>query len=251
MNAIDSPRAIFSRIIVGIDGSPEAREAARQAAALVDGDGELTLLAVYDIAPAIVGGTGSGTPAYFDEDLQRARAEDALERARQALAGVAEPVAQLARGRAADQLLHRIADQQHTLVAVGSHGIGRVRGVLVGSIATELIHKAACSVLVARAAAEQFPKRIIVGVDGSPHSNLARSTAEHLAERFDAELQPVTADDKPVDALVASAGDADLLVVGSRGLHGFRSLGSVSERVAHRAPCSVLIVREGSASESG
>lgn len=48
----------------------------------------------------------------------------------------------------------------------------------------------------------------------------------------------------PVEALAASAADADLLVVGSRGLHGLKSLGSVSERVAHQAECSVLIVRE-------
>ena len=48
-------------------------------------------------------------------------------------------------------------------------------------------------------------------------------------------------DDDPVDALV-SAG-ADLVVVGSRGLHGMKSLGSVSERVAHKADCSVLVVR--------
>ena len=47
----------------------------------------------------------------------------------------------------------------------------------------------------------------------------------------------------PVDVLVASAADADLLVVGSRGLRGLKSLGSVSERVAHQARCSVLIVR--------
>jgi nucleotide-binding universal stress UspA family protein len=40
--------------------------------------------------------------------------------------------------------------------------------------------------------------------------------------------------------------DADLLVVGSRGLDGFRALGSVSERVAHEASCSVLVVRAGS-----
>ena len=50
-------------------------------------------------------------------------------------------------------------------------------------------------------------------------------------------------DERPVDALVAAAADADLLVVGSRGLHGLRALGSVSERVAHRAGCSVLVVR--------
>jgi nucleotide-binding universal stress UspA family protein len=52
-------------------------------------------------------------------------------------------------------------------------------------------------------------------------------------------------DDRPVDALVSASRDADLLVVGSRGLHGFRSLGSVSERVAHQARSSVLIVRRG------
>ena len=49
--------------------------------------------------------------------------------------------------------------------------------------------------------------------------------------------------DEPATALVAAAADADLLVVGSRGLHGFNALGSVSERVAHNARCSVLIVR--------
>ena len=43
---------------------------------------------------------------------------------------------------------------------------------------------------------------------------------------------------------MAAAADGDLLVVGSRRLHGMKALGSVSERVAHRAPCSTLIVRE-------
>jgi nucleotide-binding universal stress UspA family protein len=50
-------------------------------------------------------------------------------------------------------------------------------------------------------------------------------------------------DGRPVDALVAAAAGADLLVVGSRGVHGLRALGSVSERVAHEAACSVLVVR--------
>ena len=36
---------------------------------------------------------------------------------------------------------------------------------------------------------------------------------------------------------------ASLLVVGSRGLGRGRTLGSVSERVSHEAPCSVLVVR--------
>jgi nucleotide-binding universal stress UspA family protein len=44
--------------------------------------------------------------------------------------------------------------------------------------------------------------------------------------------------------LLDASVESDLLVVGSRGLHGPRALGSVSERVGHRALCSVLVVRE-------
>jgi nucleotide-binding universal stress UspA family protein len=59
---------------------------------------------------------------------------------------------------------------------------------------------------------------------------------------------PVTgrvAENSPATALLHAAGDADLVVVGSRGHGAFAGLrlGSVSSQVAHHAPCSVLIVR--------
>jgi nucleotide-binding universal stress UspA family protein len=269
MTATDaaSGKAItFGRVLVGVDPSGESREAARQAAILAEPDASVALLAAYDVAPGIVGGTGAGTPPHFDEDLQRERAEEALARAREALTGLAEPAGKVVRGNARDELLREIEREGHVLVAVGSHGIGRVRGVLVGSTATELVRKAQCSVLVAREAGDRFPQRIAVGVDGSPDSAAAYAAARRVAERFDATLSPVTAHgggvvdtrsvaaivgngrrdvpEGPVEALVAAGEDADLLVVGSSGRHGLRSLGSTSERVAHQAPCSVLIVRE-------
>jgi nucleotide-binding universal stress UspA family protein len=50
------------------------------------------------------------------------------------------------------------------------------------------------------------------------------------------------ADAEPVATLLERSREADLVVVGSRSLHGVRALGSVSERshTARRAPCSVL-----------
>jgi nucleotide-binding universal stress UspA family protein len=50
--------------------------------------------------------------------------------------------------------------------------------------------------------------------------------------------------DLPARALLSAAEGAWLLVVGSRGLGGFKGLllGSVSQQVAHHAPCPVLIV---------
>ena len=50
-------------------------------------------------------------------------------------------------------------------------------------------------------------------------------------------------DGRAVDVLTTAAETSDLLVVGSRGLRGVRALGSVSERVAHDAEHSVLVVR--------
>lgn len=51
---------------------------------------------------------------------------------------------------------------------------------------------------------------------------------------------------EPADALLAVAEevDADLIVIGNRGISGVRRylLGAVADRVAHHAPCSVQIV---------
>ena len=269
MNAVTETKenqrsAVFDRVLVGVDGSTESREAVRQAAALVDG--ELSLLAVYDVAPAIVGGTGFYVPDYSNLDLQRTAATEALGQARED-AAPASPTGKIVHGRAADALIAEVEREQGTLLVLGSHGLGRLAGFVMGSTATEVIHKAPCSVLIARRRSESkdLPSKIVVGVDGSPESAAAYAAARRLAGRLNAELWPVVANggkavdrglvdsivghrreelpDEPVAALLAAAADADLLVVGSRGLHGLRSLGSVSERVAHQAHSSVLVVR--------
>jgi nucleotide-binding universal stress UspA family protein len=51
--------------------------------------------------------------------------------------------------------------------------------------------------------------------------------------------------DLPARALLDASARADLLVVGARGLGGFRGLllGSVSQQCAHHAPCPVVIIR--------
>lgn len=254
---------IFSRILVGIDGSPESLEAAWQAAILGRPEAELHLLASWQVAPPVITPMSAGPPVLDgDEVAMRAAADAAL-----AAAGAQFPSARphLVRGVASQALLDVAREQQATLVAVGSHGRGRVEGIVFGSTATRIVHEAPCSVLVARGGRSRYPQRIAVGVDGSPASALAFAAAEDLAARFDAEIVVVVAEGEhpvdlagvslvvgdsfrvtpadPVRALTAAAADADLLVVGSRGLHGVRAVGSVSERVAHRAACSTLIVR--------
>jgi nucleotide-binding universal stress UspA family protein len=254
---------LFHRILVGVDNSRESVEAARQAARLLDTNGMLTVLSAWTLAPPIVaaGSTYSETSDY----APRRAAEAAIVSAINAVAVDNASGARVVRGTAWQQLVAEVDTEHATLLAVGSHGTGRMRGILIGSTATEIVHRARCSVLVARKADASFPRRIVVGVDGSPGSATAYAVAAGLAHRFDARLWPVVANggkgvdrrvvatiidyhhedlpDEPVRALVAASTEADLVVVGSRGLHGWKALGSVSERVAHEAHCSTLIVR--------
>jgi nucleotide-binding universal stress UspA family protein len=57
-------------------------------------------------------------------------------------------------------------------------------------------------------------------------------------------VTPIVRQGQAADVLVAEAREADLLVVGSRGLGGFRGLllGSVSQQCAQHARCPVMIV---------
>lgn len=260
---VQSAEKIFSRVLVGIDGSPESFDAARLADLLKAPGATLACLAAWTLEPPLVTPPTVLPPYDADERAARSFAEEAVRLARREL-----PTAKtlVVHNFAAHALIDEIVKAHWTLVVVGSHGQGRAAGILAGSTATTLVHDAPCSVLVARKLRELVPRRIAVGVDGSPQSAAAYAAARYLAERFDGELTVVVAEggkpvdlagvslvagdgftvipEEPVRVLTAASADADLLVLGSRGLHGIKALGSVSERVAHRAECSTLIVRE-------
>jgi nucleotide-binding universal stress UspA family protein len=59
------------------------------------------------------------------------------------------------------------------------------------------------------------------------------------------EAETIEAQGDPGDVVVETAQDADLAIVGSRGLNPLQRLlmGSVSSKVVHRAACDVLVVR--------
>jgi nucleotide-binding universal stress UspA family protein len=256
---------IFERVLVGVDQSPASLEAARQAAALTGSIGTLTLLGAWTVPPPTIGVVAQSFSEPIDDKLVRRPAEDAVAAAEKAIEELATPTTMIVRGLAWDALIEEAKRSNATVVVVGSHGQARLRGILLGSTATELVHKSPCSVLVVRPSDQQFPRRIVAGVDGSPHSAAAYGVARDIGSRTGGELWPVVAHggddvdkdavdailghrredlpDDPVRGLVAASADADLVVVGSRGLHGLKALGSVSERVAHQAHASVLIVR--------
>lgn len=250
---------IFDRIVCGVDGTPESFEAVRQSVTLAPAGAALHLLHAIDLAPAT-------SVAWIAPEIAPAMVAGAAEALEDAAALAPGASTRAVNGPPAPCLLEELEHVGATLVAVGTHGTGRVEGILLGATTTRMLHDAPCSVLVARAPEEGAfaPRSILVGVDGSGASELAAEAALELGERLGASVSGLTAlggkdvhldaarplvphheidERSPVDALVAESEDVDLVVVGSRGLHGLRSLGSVSERVAHRAQRSVLVIR--------
>ena len=91
------------------------------------------------------------------------------------------------------------------------------------------------------------------GLDWDPDvfPQTARQLQNEALKRVDSEDVTVTGDvyeGNAATVLLRAAENADLLVVGSRGLGGFTGLllGSVSTQVLHHAPCPVLVVRNRS-----
>lgn len=258
MEARASEPQIFERIICGVDGTPASLIAVRQALRLQGEQGSLLLSAVANLARA----AHAGMAATHAADLLQHEAEAALTEA-QAIAPSAS--SKLADGHPVAILLEQAEAERATLIAVGSHGRRRAAGLLLGTVATRMLRDATCSVLVARAAddLEAWPQTVVTGVDGSLESAAAFAVARSVVARSGGSVRAVASTkdqldreaaeaiapelerqgDPAVKVLVAASESADLLVVGSRGLHGLKALGSVSERVAHQARSSVLVVR--------
>jgi nucleotide-binding universal stress UspA family protein len=253
---------VFRRVVCGVDGSPSATDAAVVASRVVAPDGTLVLVAVDEYRLAVHAGFRLAPVAEQLATESSRAAQEALERA----AVFHEAETRLLEGKPLDCLREEIDRLDATLAVVGTRGQSRAAGIALGSVTTHLLHEARCSVLVAREPRDlhEWPRRILVGVDGSPGSAAALAAAETLAARHEAVLRPLVATREPfvqleqaramapgleehdetvLHALHVLSEEADLLVVGSRGLRGIRALGSVSERIAHEARCSVLVVR--------
>jgi nucleotide-binding universal stress UspA family protein len=260
MDAQAGEPPVFRRILCGVDGTAASLVAVRQALRLQYENGSLLLSTVANLAQA----AHAGMAAPHAAELLQHDAEAALDEAR----AIAPSVnSELVNGDPVAVLLKQAEAERATLIAVGSHGHGRAAGLLLGSVAARMLRDAPCSVLIAREAreADAWPQTVVVGVDGSVESAVAFDVARSVAERFGGSVRPIASTTDQLDReaaqaiapeleehggpavkfLVAASHPTDLIVVGSRGLHGLKALGSVSERVAHQARSSVLVVRPG------
>ncbi|WP_409332747.1 universal stress protein [Trujillonella humicola] len=188
------------RVVVGVDGSVGARAALRYALATAAVRGAtVEVLTACSLEPYWTGVAPLAVPDVAAvRRTARERAEAAVADARAATpeaAGTPVEVVVTLDGAAPELVrLSRGAD----LLVVGSRGRGEVRSALLGSVALHVTTHAGCPVVVVRAPAgpdvpapAAGPRRVVVGLDGSPTGRAALTAAVEEAVRLAAELDVV------------------------------------------------------------
>lgn len=169
---------MFENVLVGVDGSPNGRDAIALASRLTDPDGKLTLVHVH---------TGKLHPLHAIAPGLLAEEREAsarlLEQARASIDIDADLVSVVAMspGRG----LHQQAeDQQADLLVVGSCGRGVFGRAMLGDDTRAALNGASCAVAIAARGYAQHPKpiaRVGVGYNGSHQSKAALAAAREIA----------------------------------------------------------------------
>lgn len=137
--------ACYHRILVAIDGSPDAEAALRHAFVLArDQHALITLLTVAPSAATPIGASASAPPDLLDFH------ERLLREATNLVPADIGVTTRLERGNPAETILRLIREEDHDLVVMGSHGHSRVHRALLGSVSERVLRASTVPVLLMR-----------------------------------------------------------------------------------------------------
>jgi nucleotide-binding universal stress UspA family protein len=142
----------YRTVLAGTDGSPSSFRAVSAAASLAGATGATLVLAcaylpmreseravAADQLGDLAYKVGGSTPA---DDALRAAREHAV------AAGATEVVLAAEQGDAVDVLISLSAKHRADLLVIGNRGLNSLAGRLLGSVPSQVTHRAACDVLI-------------------------------------------------------------------------------------------------------
>jgi len=140
---------MFDKILLAVDGSEQALHAAKVAGDIVRSvkAGELRIVIAYEPVPAYLG----------EPNLQNAinarmnESQDVLHEAETMVGEIpAEIHSELIEGQIADAIINVAETRNCDLIVMGSRGLGRLAGALLGSNSQKVVSEAPCPVLIVR-----------------------------------------------------------------------------------------------------
>jgi nucleotide-binding universal stress UspA family protein len=134
----------IEKVVVGVDGSPDAKKALAWAQSYAARTGAEVILVTAWQWP-----TSYGVPLAWDQYDPAVDAQKVLEKAMADLSLPHEQVhPRVVQGPAAEVLAR--ASRDADLLIVGTRGHGSLAGAILGSVSSHCVHHAPCSVVVVR-----------------------------------------------------------------------------------------------------
>ena len=216
LTATGPERPRVARLLVGYDGSDSANAATAYGLWLAGKVGAETTLVhagpTPEMAPSadLLPAAAEQVVAYEREWQRR------LENLREYAAQDVVVNCRVIRGNPAGALIAAAIASRADIILTGSHGAGRVRAALLGSVSSQVLTHAPCSVMVFRENEPSVPaahaRTVVVGVDGSPSSDYAIDLAQTLAVPLRAKVVLVNAYDPHIPlAVMTTEGIRDML----------------------------------------
>jgi nucleotide-binding universal stress UspA family protein len=145
--------AMYTSIVVGIDGSPTAEIALARAIELAGAaDARLHVLSAYEPAPARVTGGAPAGEEYQGSISPTFKVDAVLERALGSAAAKGITVEQHApKGAAADAIVRVAEEKDADLIVIGSVGMQGAKRIF-GSVPNKVSHRAPCDLLIVQTA---------------------------------------------------------------------------------------------------
>jgi nucleotide-binding universal stress UspA family protein len=140
---------MFDKILLAVDGSDHALHAARKAAELARTmkPSEFRIVVSYDTIPAYLGEPNMQLAI----DTRKIEAEEILSRAVKEVGDIpCEISEELIEGSPAEAIIDVATTRGSELIVMGSRGLGRLAGLLLGSTSQKVVAHAPCPVLIVR-----------------------------------------------------------------------------------------------------
>jgi nucleotide-binding universal stress UspA family protein len=224
---------MFKNVLVGVDGTPNPRDAIALASQLRDGDGRLTLVHVYggELRPI-----RALAPGRLEEERENSHALLEAERTR---AGVKADLASVVANSPGRGLHQRAEEQGADLLVVGSSRHGALGRVMLGDDTRAALNGSPCAVAVAALGYAEHPgpiTKVGVGYNASPESESALATARKLAAAAGASVHALEVVSIPTYAFTTVSppigGDTVDLLLGEADAR-MKSLSGVEGRVVY------------------
>lgn len=140
---------MFGKILLAVDGSERALHAARVAADLARAmkSKELRIVVSYESIPPYLGEPNM----QYAIDARMKDAQSVLEKAIKEVGKTPGEVhSELLEGSPAETIIEVAATRQSDLIVMGSRGLGRLAGLVLGSNSQKVVSHAPCPVLIVR-----------------------------------------------------------------------------------------------------